>query len=268
MSELDGALRIALKARQALAASQRVLGKPQSSPHLGKRDMKKVDRATTALRALTSLRPSHIKSASARYFYELQAPSTEELLGKPFCKLAGSMGRDPWELAEEVVCCLDRFEGLGKTASDPRARELAQFYCVWGEDLEKQAANWFSGLKAVGKNLLSKAAPASQLASKGVIKSELPSARTAFRQAVPYKVAPKAAPTAGPRSAGQLVRQMAPPASAGKAPKQIAKKKGPGWFRVGAGAAAVGVPLHHFLTAKTPQPQYGPGMGAQYGGYA
>ena len=84
--------------------------------------------------------PDMEKSASAMYFYDLQAPVlAEEALGAPFCKLASATGCDPWYLADQVAERLESFEVLSKQASDPRVQELAQFYSQWADELEKTA---------------------------------------------------------------------------------------------------------------------------------
>lgn len=81
------------------------------------------------------------KNAGLEYFYDLQRDELDvDALGAPFCKLASSMGKDPWELSCEVEDNLDAFEVLSKTASDDQVRELAQFYVDWADEMEKVAA--------------------------------------------------------------------------------------------------------------------------------
>ena len=97
------------------------------------------------------------KTASEQYFHDLRKPDQDvEMLGQKFCKLAHGIERDPWELALEVADNFPAYAVLSKTASDPKARELANFYLDWSEEMEKTAflgKAWQmgkAGLKAIG----------------------------------------------------------------------------------------------------------------------
>ena len=89
------------------------------------------------------------KTAAEQYFHDLRKPDQDvEMLGAKFCKLAHGIGRDPWELALEVADHFPAYAMLSKTASDPKARELAEFYLDWSDEMEKTAF-----LGALGKGL-------------------------------------------------------------------------------------------------------------------
>lgn len=80
------------------------------------------------------------KTAAEEYFHGLRKAETDvEMLGTKFCKLAHGIGKDPWELALEVADNFPAYAVLSKTASDPKARELAEFYLDWSDEMEKTA---------------------------------------------------------------------------------------------------------------------------------
>jgi hypothetical protein len=83
------------------------------------------------------------KTASAQYFHNLRKPEVDvEMLGPKFCKLAHGIGQDPWDLACEVAKNFPSYAVLSKTASDPKVRELAEFYLDWVDDMEKTAGQY------------------------------------------------------------------------------------------------------------------------------
>jgi len=80
------------------------------------------------------------KTAAEQYFHDLRKLHQDvDMLGAKFCKLACGIGRDPWELALEVADHFPAYAVLSKTASDPKARELAEFYLDWSDEMEKTA---------------------------------------------------------------------------------------------------------------------------------
>jgi hypothetical protein len=92
------------------------------------------------------------KTAGEEYFHQLRKPAVDsELLGEKFCKFAGATGIDPWELALQVADNFPAYAVLSKTASDPKAREVAQFYMDWAEEMEKSAFLGRLGFGAAGR---------------------------------------------------------------------------------------------------------------------
>jgi len=80
------------------------------------------------------------KTAAEEYFHGLRKTETDaEMLGPKFCKFAHGVGKDPWDLALEIADNFPAYAVLSKTASDPRARELAEFYLDWVDEMEKTA---------------------------------------------------------------------------------------------------------------------------------
>lgn len=84
--------------------------------------------------------PGIQKHAAADYLYRVTKPERDvEALTPQFCKLAAAFEADPWVLADGVAENTDNFAYMAKHASDPRVRELSQFYVNWAQDLEKRA---------------------------------------------------------------------------------------------------------------------------------
>lgn len=100
------------------------------------------------------------KTAAEQYFHDLRKLDQDvDMLGAKFCKLAHGIGRDPWELALEVADHFPAYAMLSKTASDPKARELAEFYLDWSDEMEKSAfigkglSMLGAGAKQLGRNI-------------------------------------------------------------------------------------------------------------------
>lgn len=72
------------------------------------------------------------KNAAAQYFYELRKPSLDvEAFGEDFCKLASTIGKDPWRLALDIY---DNYSFLEKQSG-----ASAKFCVDWSKGLIKKA---------------------------------------------------------------------------------------------------------------------------------
>ena len=138
-----------------------------------------LDRALGSL--YTEYGPPLQKHAAVTFFnYTLDKDRLDqEALGKSFCKMASASSIDPWVMAHRVV---RSYANIVKMASGrpSQAQELAKFYVGWADEMIKKAniltsmGNLASKAKAVGGAVLPSLQSSKTLATKGVIKSEMP----------------------------------------------------------------------------------------------
>jgi hypothetical protein len=113
--------------------------------------------------------PSMQKHAALDFFtYRLDKELLDQqALGAPFCKLASRSGLDPWQMARRIV---ESYVNIEKVASGPysKAKELAQFYVQWADQIVKQAG-FISNMKGVASAMAAK--PAAPMAAVQKTKS-------------------------------------------------------------------------------------------------
>ena len=164
-----------LAAKKSRKQSRKQFGDPQS----GK------EKLNMALGALYSeYGPPLEKHATLDYFYRATKNERDrEALGPQFCKLAGAMKKNPWELAADVVRHYSAFENIAKTAGNAQQRELAAFYIQWADGIVKRA--YVTASKIFAKRLLSPGV------KKGLSKSNIVKPKTLFDSSLASAPLPK-----------------------------------------------------------------------------
>lgn len=210
------------------------------------------------------------KNAAAQYFYELRKPSLDvEAFGEDFCKLASTMGKDPWRLAVDIY---DNYSFLEKQSS-----ASAKFCIDWSNGLVKKASLLLKKTSAMAPEVLKQTLKASRAArsTAGMPVRNIPTPEgmasqraqaTVQRATQGRALAPQQAQSAGTNVQGlrtqrRLAKSKLPPkpvATAAPVQTQAPKAARPqagNWTNRAIGATAIGVPAAGYMAFSGSQPQ-------------
>lgn len=225
-----------------------------ASPEQQKREAAELEEAfrnkTASLKASLDVLHAHFgppmtKHAALNCLYQTQKPELDtEALTPKFCKLATASRLDPWDMAYTAVKNYSRFEKLA-AHTDPRYRELGQFYLNWADEMVKRAsilrglmnaptalANVAGtagrALKAGGGAVRGQLSSAKSLAQRGMLQGEVPTVRRAIGKSLQESKGLIAEGGGSLRRGRQMVAQHgpAPTGPVVKGPPPAAPKKG------------------------------------------